>query len=410
MPMREKGVALFRPKNLGKGELFMNTKQFVKKSLRFLALLAMTGICQQVDATSLIADDGIDYDTTVPFPSTLANSCATLIVSGAVSAEETWTLNSQADVNIVGQGLLNYLTFGSTSIINAANGANLSLLGNSSISFSAATMNGPTASGSEAILSLYNSPAYASVSGGAIRTVQLPVAAALTGNWTIVSENDASVVDAASDTNPTMPSFTMAANHNVYFGGTRGTSNNAHACYATTFGGSAKSVVTGPGTLILGTAFTTFNPVYKKFTGALEVNSTITAPLALGSTSYPLTLAGNRLLLRGAGPVTLGGNTPAIGTLVPLNDASELITSGSPTGATVSITTLDLTQSNLTLAAASSNTATYNIGQILSGSTHTLTLHSPTASTLNVNIKAGRTGGGILQTGSGTINLTMPTS
>jgi len=371
------------------------TTKFLKKSVRLLALLACTSIYNEGSASTLTGDDGGAYATTGALAPRIPT--ITLVASGGgISPSGTWTLDAQGPKNIVAQGAATYITH--TGTVTATAGAELNLFGYSAIQFSQATMNGPTTG--TATINLFSSGAERSNATGAYtRCFTLP--ASLSGNWMIVSKNDAAAIDCgdAAVNASAMPSFTMNVSRSAYFGGIRGITASS---YAATFGGSSSAVVTGPGTLKLGTAFTTFNPVYTKFTGALETNNS--SALALGTTSYPASLGSNTLTLNGAGAVILGGTKPVVKKIVASVSGGGVVSAAS--GAVVAITELDLTQAPITLQGVG-GLVTYNIGKITEGSDQPLTLNSAAAS-LVVNIKAGRTDGGVVRSGSGSITLTTP--
>lgn len=372
------------------------SNKFFKKSLRLLALLAMVGTSQQVDAATLTGDDNVNYGSGSAF--TPRNPTNTLIAAGRSAPSGAWNLGSEGGTYIVAQTSSNNVIHAGT--ISAPNNAQLFLQGTGAIDLSAATMAGPTTTGQKATLGLLNSPA--DVILAATRAgfgLALPAAASLTGNWVVESLNDAAVVDANAASNA-MPSFTMKASKSVYFGGTRGIAN---ACYATSFGGSASAVVTGPGTLKLGTAFTTFNPVFTAFTGTLETNST--SALTLGSSTYPVALGTSTLVINSSGVVTLGSSAPSVKRVISGN--ANAVLSGI-NNATIAIAELDLTAHPITLRCPASSNLTFNIAKITEGSDQPLTLDNLGAS-LTVKITAGRTDGGIIKSGTiGGINLTQP--
>lgn len=393
----ERGVALFYPKNLEKGEPIIMSNKFFKKSLRLLALLAMVGVCQEAAASSLLSDTGTDYDTVGAVNLAPRNTTTSLISLGIAGTVATptgaWTLDSGSKTFLVASSLTDATAAvrGITYIgtMNAANKSELFLLGNNAIDFSAATLAGPTTAGTYATIFLLNSPAGFSTSGGTSQKTVLPAASALTGNWIFESLNDESALD-SNATNTALPAFTMKASKSVYFGGIRGLSGTNS--YATTFGGSANAVVTGPGTVKLGTAFTTLNPLWTGFTGAIETNSAVT----LGSTSYPLDLAKSALIVNSAHTVTMGSLKPTINRLASGNASAGI---SAATGAVVTINELDLTAYGINLTSPASAAVTYIINSITAGSDQPLTLTNSGAS-LSVTIKKGRTDGGIIRAGT----------
>ena len=395
LPQWEQGVALFYPKNLEKGEPIIMSNKFLKKSLRILALLATVSACNQVHAT-LMGSDGRDYDTGGAVNLAPRNPIIALVsAGGATNPSGIWTLDGAGETYLVAQGTNNTITH--TGAINAANKATLLLLGDSSIDFSGTAMTTPSTTGTLATVLLLNAPGHSAVSAGLSYKTVLPTPANLTGNWAFVSENDSSAIDTDA-TNTAMAAFTMNAKKSCYFGGIRGVANSS---YATTFGGSASAVVTGPGTLKLGTAFTTFIPIYTAFTGTLETNSALT----LGSTAFPVNLSTNTLVINSGNTVTLGSAAPTIKKLVSGNESAVL---SAVTGATVSIAELDLTAYPITLHSPASGIVTYNIAKITEGSDQPLTLNNAGVS-LTVKITAGRTDGGIVKAGTiAGISLTQP--
>lgn len=376
---------------------------FFKKSLKFLAI-AMAGLYNESSAAAFTDTVGVDPGANNVLPNQKISVFSTTGTTGNAVMSGEWSLdaNHQTFWNVASGDNTNPRGVAFTNIINAGNNTKINILGNGDVDLSTATLNGPTGT-NMAYFSLYADHARFSGIAGLAQKLTVPTNAGMTGKWTIESLMDGAVIDAAP-INTAMPAFTLKATNSVYFGGIRGLSG-ANNSYATTFGNSASAVVTGNGIVKLGEAFTTFNPTWTAFSGAIETNSAVT----VGSSTYPVALnAGQNtatLILNSAHTTTLGSAAVALKKVISENDGAVL--SGITT-ATVSIAELDLTKHAVTLRSPAGGSITYNIAKISDGSDKPLILDNA-GTALTVSITAGRTDAGITRTGTTTgITVTQP--
>lgn len=377
---------------------------FFKKSLKFLAI-AMAGLYNESCAAAAFTDTlGVEPGVNNVIPaqktsvfSTTGGSGDALITGNwdlDANHQSFWTVASSDNTNPKGVAF-------SGNTLTAGNNTKITIMGNGNIDFSNATLTGPAGTNSMAYFSLYTDHAKFSGIAGLAQKFILP--AAMTGNWTIESLMDGTVID--TNVASAMPAFTVKATNSVYFGGIRGLSGTTNS-YATSFGGATGAIVTGPGIVKLGEVFSIFTPTWTSFTGSIETNSEVT----LGSQTYPIALnAGQNtatLILNSANTVKLGSTAVTLKKVISENDGAVL---SAVTGATVAIAELDLTKSGMTLySPAGIASVIYNIGKISDGSDKPLTLNNA-GTAMTVNITAGRTDGGIIRTGTTTgITLTQP--
>jgi hypothetical protein len=376
---------------------------FFKKSLKFLAI-AMAGLYNESSAAAFTDTVGVDPGASNVLSNQKNSVFSTTGTTGNAVMSGEWTLdaNHQAFWNVASGDNTNPRGVAFTSIIRAGNNTKINILGNGDVDLSTATLDGPTGT-NMAYFSLYTDQARFSSISGLAQKFTVPTNAGMTGKWTIESLMDGAVIDAAP-INTAMPAFTLKATNSVYFGGIRGLSGATNS-YATTFGNSASAIVTGPGIVKLGEAFTTFNPTWTAFTGCIETNSALT----LGSSTYPVALnAGQNtatLILNSAHTVTLGSAAVALKKVISENDGAGL---SAITTAVVSIAELDLSKHDITLSSPAGGSATFNIAKIADGSDKKLILNNA-GTALTVNITAGRTDAGITRTGTTTgITITQP--